>query len=459
MVGQITMQQFEVFSNEINITKRLDFNFWNPQKQAEISDDITSKPLKEWIGEGGLTTSAFYPAITPLYQKKEDSDDLLPFIRVEDTRKLLLSYDNTVFLNRALLDALSDNIKRVFPGDVVITKGGEYIGEASLVPRYYPEYAICRDLLAIKTSSSTLSGEYIATYFQSNHGKADLIRTRSVQGQPHLTLDKLYELQIPYFGDDFDLEIQDFWESFYTLLDEANTHLLNAKNLLNGSLHDKLDIKEELSIFTKEITLSSIAKRLDFDFYNNKWTALVSELKELGLHFEKVNYIKEEINISDPQKLYKYITLTDIDNRSGIIRNFREIPYYNLPDRAKRAVQHNDLLVSSLKGSKAKIALVEDDYDDMVASTGFYVIRSKRIMPEVLYIIFRSKYYDMFIEQMASGAIMSSIIDKYFKKLELPILDPGTQEIIASEVQNYLLKRKSAFDILDQAIEKFNNEL
>ncbi len=452
------MEIYEVFSNDINITKRLDFNFWNPRKNIGSSGIVEVKNLKSWLGAGCLFASAFYPAITPFYQKKGEDKELLPFIRVEDTRKLLLSYDDTVFLNRDLLDALSSNIKRVTPGDVLITKGGEYIGEASLVPNYYPEYAFCRDVLAVKTSEGKLSGEYITSYFQSNFGKEDLVRTRSVQGQPHLTLDKIYDLDIPYYGEDFEIEIKEYWEAFYALLDESNVHLKNAKNLLNEFLHNKLDIKDQLDTFEKEIAQSNITKRIDFDYYYNRWSKLVKELKNLGIGFEMVQYVKQAIDYSNPQKVYKYITLTDIDDRSGIIKSFREIPTHGLPDRAKRAVKLNDVLVSSLKGSKEKIALIEEDYDNLVASTGFYIIRSNKLNPEVLYIIFRSKFYDLFIEQMASGAIMSSIVETYFKRLELPIIDDITQEKIADEVHNYLSKRALAFENLEQASLKFDSE-
>jgi restriction endonuclease S subunit len=452
------MQVFESNNIDIDITKRLDFNFWNPRKELETTEGLEVKRLSNWCGKKSLITSAFYPAITPFYQKVNEGEDLLPFIRVEDTRKLLLSFEDTVFLNRDLLDLHSSTIKRVSPRDVVITKGGEYIGEASLVPHYFQEYAICRDVLAIKTSESKISGEYLTSYFQSKYGKEDLVRTRSVQGQPHLTLDKVYDLDIPYYGEEFETEIIEYWETFYTLIDECNEHLKTAKDLLNEFLQNKLDVGEGLDTFTKELNSSNITKRIDFDYYHNRWSNLVIDLKKSGISFEKINYIKESVDFSDPQKLYNYITLSDIDDRSGIIKNYREIVAHNLPDRARRAVKYKDVLVSSLKGSKGKIAIIEDDFENLVASTGFYVIRSEKIMPEVLYVIFRSKYYELLIEQMASGAIMSSIIETYFKKLEIPILSDIIQNKIAYEVQNYLTKRELAFENLEVASMKFDEE-
>ena len=129
---------------------------------------------------------------------------------------------------------------------------------------------------------------------------------------------------------------------------------------------------------------------------------------------------------------------------------------HELPDRAKRMTQKGDVLVSSLKGSKEKIAIMNSELNNVVASTGFYVVRDSEYLPEVLYLIFRSKYYDMFIEQMSSGAIMSSLTDKYFKQFVVPELSSEIQSEIAEEVQMYMNDRQSAFENLNRAVSMFD---
>ncbi len=257
------MEYFVKFNTDIDIVKRLDFNFWSPRKNITSTDGIEVKKLINWVGKKGLTTSAFYPSITPFYQKKDEADNLIPFIRVGDTRKFLLEYEDTVFLNKELLYELSKNIKIVHPGDIVITKGGEYIGEVSLVPNYYEEYAICRDILAIRLNNVPFSSGYLCSYLQSQHGKKELLRTRSVQGQPHLTLEKVYEINIPYLGNEFEEEINAYWDSFYALINDSNSHLIKAKSFLNEFLMNMLAVEEELYSFDKVLTLNNISQRID----------------------------------------------------------------------------------------------------------------------------------------------------------------------------------------------------
>jgi type I restriction enzyme S subunit len=132
---------------------------------------------------------------------------------------------------------------------------------------------------------------------------------------------------------------------------------------------------------------------------------------------------------------------------------------HELPSRAKRKVELNDLLVSSLKGSKEKIALVDVEGYNLLASTGFFVVTSDYLKPEVIYAILRSKFYELFIEQMATGAIMSAITDKYFKQIELPIIGEEIQCEIQKDIMSYIEKRNSAFDNLDEIKKRFDEVL
>ena len=166
--------------------------------------------------------------------------------------------------------------------------------------------------------------------------------------------------------------------------------------------------------------------------------------------------MKQNFEAKDPRELFYYITLSDIDDKSGIVKRLKQMEAHELPDRAKRMTQKGDVLVSSLKGSKEKIAIMNSEFDNVVASTGFYVVRDSEYLPEVLYLIFRSKYYDLFIEQMSSGAIMSSLTDKYFKQFVVPELPSEIQNEIAEEVQMYMNDRKSAFEYLNRAVSMFD---
>lgn len=450
------MENYVKSSKDLDLISRMDYGFWAPRK--EFNSEYETKTIEECVGRDNLTASAFYPSIVPYYTSLEDAikEDTEPFIRVTDARSGLLDYTKTVFLANQVLDDNKSSIKRVKPGDIVITKGGEYIGEATLVPDYYDEYGTCRDILCINMGESSISGEYLASFLQSEYGKNELIRTKSVQGQPHLTLDKVAKLIVPIYDQDFKDEIARCWELFFEQIDSSNMHLENARSIFDDAMQRKIENKRSIISFAEVMKSSDFAIRFDVDYYERKWSNLVEELKASGIKFKPIKYVKQNFEAENPRELFYYITLSDIDDKSGIVKRLKQMEAHELPDRAKRMTQKGDVLVSSLKGSKEKIAIMNSELNNVVASTGFYVVRDSEYLPEVLYLIFRSKYYDMFIEQMSSGAIMSSLTDKYFKQFVVPELSSEIQSEIAEEVQMYMNDRQSAFENLNRAVSMFD---
>lgn len=452
------MENYVKKRKDLDFVSRMDYGFWAPRK--EFNKEYDTKTIEECVGRDNLTASAFYPSIVPYYTSLEDAikEDTEPFIRVTDARSGLLDYTKTVFLSNQVLDKNKASIKRVKPGDIVITKGGEYIGEATLVPDYYDEYGTCRDILCINMGQSSISGEYLASFLQSEYGKNELIRTKSVQGQPHLTLDKVAKLVVPIYDQDFMDEIARCWELFFEQIDSSNMHLENARAIFDDALQQKIETKNSIISFCEIVNSSEFAMRFDVEYYERKWSNLVEELKTSGIKFKPIKYVKQNFEAEDPREQFYYIALSDVDDKSGIVKRLKQMEAHELPDRAKRMTQKGDVLVSSLKGSKEKIAIVNSEFDNVVASTGFYVVRDSEYLPEVLYLIFRSKYYDMFIEQMSSGAIMSSLTDKYFKQFLVPELSMELQNDIAEEIQMYMSERQSAFDNLNRAISMFDTK-
>ena len=450
---------FEKVVNQIDIIKRLDVNYWTPREELDNNSYFKIQPLESWVGSDQVDTSAFYPAISHLYKKHDDPGDLIPFLRVKDARGLLLDFSETVFLDEDVVEENSSSIKKVFPGDVVITKGGEYIGESALVPNYYEEYSICRDLLTIRTQDSPLPGEYLTSFFQSKYGKNELIRTKSIQGQPHLTLEKVREINIPKFGEIFVETIKEYWKNFFSLIEESDSHLETAINLIVGFLPVSILKKDGYSSFDTNLIDINIPRRLDFDYYENRWSNLVSNLEKEGVSFEEVHFETETFKPDDPQKYYKYISLSEVDELSGRIIDYQELPAFDLPDRAKRKVKFKDVIVSSLRGSKDKIAIVNINDDNLIASNGFFVLSSPNLSAETLYTILRSDFYDLFIIQMATGSIMSSITQKYFSQLKFPIIDKTAQSRIDQEISKYLEKRTLAFSSIQDATQLFDDEI
>ncbi|RLF97039.1 hypothetical protein DRN52_01360 [Thermococci archaeon] len=56
------------------------------------------------------------------------------------------------------------------------------------------------------------------------------------------------------------------------------------------------------------------------------------------------------------------------------------------------AIRKGDIIIPSLTGIFDKIALVPEELDKQLATTGCFIIRAKDDYPEFLFLLFRSPY-------------------------------------------------------------------
>lgn len=70
-----------------------------------------------------------------------------------------------------------------------------------------------------------------------------------------------------------------------------------------------------------------------------------------------------------------------------MIDGFEQVLGKETPIRAKRILKPRDVIVSSIEGSLEKVAIVSQDQENYLASTGFFQLRSENVLPETLLII------------------------------------------------------------------------
>ena len=147
---------------------------------------------------------------------------------------------------------------------------------------------------------------------------------------------------------------------------------------------------------------------------------------------------------------YKYIELANI-GKSGEITGCDIQDGENLPTRARRLVHQGDVIVSSIEGSLESCALVTDDYDGALCSTGFYVLQSSKLNPETLLTLFKSLPMQQLMKKGCSGTILTAISKPELEKLPVPIIRQEVQEEIAQHVQKSFALRKEAMQLLENA--------
>jgi type I restriction enzyme S subunit/type I restriction enzyme M protein len=112
--------------------------------------------------------------------------------------------------------------------------------------------------------------------------------------------------------------------------------------------------------------------RLDAEYYQPKYEDYLQliqnypngfDLLQTACNLKDSNFTPEETNE------YQYIELSDI-GKSGNITGCTIAQGKELPTRARRLVNTNDVIISSIEGSLDSCALVTE-YDNTLCSTGF----------------------------------------------------------------------------------------
>ncbi|HIQ49455.1 MAG TPA: restriction endonuclease subunit S, partial [Aquifex aeolicus] len=175
----------------------------------------------------------------------------------------------------------------------------------------------------------------------------------------------------------------------------------------------------------------------------------------------KVKPLKEVVKISnekiDPTKdpyrtkNFRYVSIAKI-SESGEIFEWEEFYGWQAPSRARMVIRKGDILVPSLSGTFDKIALVPEELDNQLTTTGCFVVRAVKDYPEFLFLLFRSPLVKRQLERLTTGAIMSAVPKKVFGDLLIPDIPKERQQEIVTLIKEYFELRKEARHLIQKAI-------
>jgi len=147
----------------------------------------------------------------------------------------------------------------------------------------------------------------------------------------------------------------------------------------------------------------------------------VSPLKAVATHNDEV--LDES---TDPEHEILYVDISSVDGVSGI--SVKEpMPFANAPSRARRRVRDGDVIVSTVRTYLKAIARICDPESNLIASTGFAVIRPRNtLVPHFLGHLISASF---FIEQViARSTGVSYPAINASELVAIPVLVPNKDE-------------------------------
>jgi type I restriction enzyme, S subunit len=145
-----------------------------------------------------------------------------------------------------------------------------------------------------------------------------------------------------------------------------------------------------------------------------------------------------------PEKEFTYFDIGGIDNQSHRIAETKTVTGRDAPSRARQSVQKDDILFSTVRTYLKKIAQIERDYPNPVASTGFTVIRAAEgVFPQFLFSQILSEDFLQPLHKLQSGSSYPAVRDKDVFAQPIRLAPTREQERIVAKL-DALLSRLSA---------------
>ena len=155
-----------------------------------------------------------------------------------------------------------------------------------------------------------------------------------------------------------------------------------------------------------------------------------------------IKSVKKSFNKDDS---IEYIDISSVNAKSRTLNETTQYIVSSAPSRAQQCVQNGDILVSTVRPINRNVAVVDRDLTNLVASTGFCVLRPKDGYREYLLAIVTSNKYTDKMCDIASGGLYPAVNNSDVLSYDIFIPD---KDFLNRVTQIYRQADKSGFRTL-----------
>lgn len=140
-----------------------------------------------------------------------------------------------------------------------------------------------------------------------------------------------------------------------------------------------------------------------------------------------------QTSLYDPRleadSIFRYVDISGVDRHAKTIVAAQRILGANAPARARKRIASGDILVSMVRPNLNAVAIVPDELDGAIASTGFCVLRAdcRRVSSRFLFYFAISKEFTNFLVSRVRGANYPAVAEADVKAASL-ILPPLSEQ-------------------------------
>lgn len=291
---------------------------------------------------------------------------------------------------------------------------------------------VCSPELSVMVPNGEVSARYILTMLRT---KSFInVATQKCTGttRPRLPEEELKRFRIPIFSRDAQQSIERLLAILQRLIIDGRFLVSKVVETFDEKLDQELlPLKEKNPPKRTIMSAKKLSKRIDPEYHSllNWMKKLRDDEIELDSIGNITEFSKDRVNPKHfPQKSFIYITIEDVNIKTGQIESFRKILGQNAPNRARQVIKQDDILLAKTRPSRGAITLVPEYHNGDIASTGFAVLTPKSDFDaEYVYAMLRTHFCLAQLGYRTTGTGYPEISDNEIAQVKIPILAKDMQ--------------------------------
>ena len=138
----------------------------------------------------------------------------------------------------------------------------------------------------------------------------------------------------------------------------------------------------------------------------------------------------------------QYIDISSIDNLAHEMTKCTTYTMSEAPSRAQQCVIKGDIVISTVRPNIKNIAIVSKDDENLVASSGFCILRPNNIDRNFLFHYILSEYYTEYLVNLTTGANYPAVRDSDILKSKIYYPPISIQQSFAQRIE--LIEKQKA---------------
>ena len=254
---------------------------------------------------------------------------------------------------------------------VAITCRGATCGTVNIT---CPKAYVTGNAMCLDDVRSDVSIEYL--YYNLLH--YDFKKVISGSAQPQITRQGLQKVEIPLCSLEEQSEIVRILQKTELIIESRQRELQSLDELIKARFVEMFS-----GVNYPQVTISDLVEK-------------------------KVSSAKKDFS---PDEIIKYIDISSIDNKRNLMTGYTEYVFAEAPSRAQQHVKKGDILISTVRPNLRNVALTSYEDDNLVASSGFCILRAKKCLPSYLMAIACSNEFTDAMSKVVTGANYPAIKD------------------------------------------------